>query len=233
MDMSCSPGQVEHQLSSDRQVPALVSPVAMLPSVSGSKLPNQPLPERAVDDAHNTPPGAHLARGYLERQLAVAWQLTAYHLEGLTTDECLWRPAPQGLHVHREDQGRWVADWPTTEAYSLGPSSIGWLTWHLGFWWSMALEHNFGEGKLTREDVGWPGEADLVRAWIAGLQQRWSVILAGLTDADLASSARVRWPFQDRPLGDLFAWANTELAKNGAEIGYARFLHAVSARGGT
>lgn len=170
---------------------------------------------------------SHPARGYLERQFAMAWQLTAYHLDGLTTAECLWRPAGRGLHVRRGDGGRWHADWPDTEAYTLGPSSIGWLTWHLGFWWSMALDHNFGSGQLEREAVAWPGDAQAVREWIQDLQQRWAAQLAAATDEDLAAPARVRWPFQDRPLGDLFAWANTELAKNAAEIGYARFLYAV------
>ncbi|MBC5781505.1 DinB family protein [Ramlibacter sp. USB13] len=181
-----------------------------------------------------TPPDAsqHPVRGCLERQFAVAWQLTGYHLEGLTTAECLWRPAARGLHVHRDAQGHWQADWPTTEDYTLGPSSIGWLTWHLGFWWSMALDHNFGGGTLTREAIAWPGEADQVRAWISGLQQRWAAALHDTTDEELASPVRVRWPFQQRPLADLFAWANTELAKNAAEIGYARFLHAASAPAG-
>jgi hypothetical protein len=177
-----------------------------------------------------TAPPPHPARGYLERQFAVAWELTAYHLQGLGTAECLWRPASQGLHVQRGPDGRWRADWPTTEAYSLGPSSIGWLTWHLGFWWSMALDHDFGEATLTREEIFWPGDADLVRAWIEELRHRWASVLAQASDDDLASPARVRWPFQDRPLGDLFAWANTELAKNAAEIGYARFLYAVSGK---
>jgi hypothetical protein len=35
--------------------------------------------------------------------------------------------------------------------------------------------------------------------------------------------------FQDRPFGDVIAWVNVELTKNAAEIGYARFLYAVSA----
>lgn len=177
------------------------------------------------------PASAHPARGYLERQFGVAWALASYHLEGLTTAECLWRPASRGLHVHRDGQGPWRADWPDTEAYSLGPSSIGWLTWHVGFWWSMALDHDFGAGTLTREEVTWPGDAEAVRTWIGGLQQRWAAVLAGLTDEDLASSHRVRWPFRDRPLGDLLAWANTELAKNAAEIGYVRFLHAAAEPG--
>jgi len=42
-----------------------------------------------------------------------------------------------------------------------------------------------------------------------------------------APTGRPRWPFQDRPFGDVVAWVNGELTKNAAEIGYARFLHAV------
>jgi hypothetical protein len=50
-----------------------------------------------------------------------------------------------------------------------------------------------------------------------------------LSDEDVRSSKRTRWPFQDRPFGDILAWANVELMKNAAEIGYARFLYAVRA----
>jgi hypothetical protein len=32
------------------------------------------------------------ARNYLLRQLDIAWRLTTHHLNGLTTEECLWRP---------------------------------------------------------------------------------------------------------------------------------------------
>lgn len=165
----------------------------------------------------------------LARQLAMAWQLATYHLDSLSTEECLWRPAARGLHVWQGPDGTWQADWPEHERYELGPSSIGWLTWHLGFWWSMALDHNFGAGTLAREAVHWPGDADAVRRWITGQHDRWLDALARQTDRDLATADGVRWPFQQRPLGDLFAWANTELAKSAAEIGYARFLHAARA----
>ena len=85
---------------------------------------------------------------YLRRQFKTAWSLTDLHLTGLDTEECLWRPAAQGMHVHRAPDGTWRADWPEHERYDLGPSSIAWLTWHLGFWWSMVLDHSFGAGKL-------------------------------------------------------------------------------------
>ena len=170
------------------------------------------------------------AHGYLTRQFDTAWNLANYHLDNLATTECLWRPAREGLHVHRDADGRWRADWPDREGYDIGPPSIAWLTWHLGFWWSMVLDHSFGAGILSRESVTWPGTADEVRAWLERLQEQWRVVLEEVTDDDLRSTERTRWPFQDRPFGDVIAWVNVELTKNAAEIGYARFLYAVRSK---
>ena len=176
------------------------------------------------------PPAADAARGYLLRQFDTSWRLASVHLDGLTTEECLWRPAPAGLHVHPLPGGRWRADWPSHEGYDLGPPSIAWTTWHVGLWWSMALDHAFGAGTLGREAVLWPGTADGVRAWLGGLHAEWRARLERLTPGELGSAERTRWPFRDRPFGDVVAWATVELTKNAAEIGYARFLYAVRAR---
>jgi len=163
----------------------------------------------------------------LHRQFETAWKLAQYHLNGLTTQECLWRPTATGLHVRQDAGGTWRADWPDREGYDIGPPSIGWLTWHIGFWWSTAIDHAFGDGTLKREDLTWPGSGDDARAWIEGLQAEWAGALARLSDDDFASPARARWPFRDRPFADVVAWVNVELTKNAAEIGYARFLYAV------
>jgi len=167
------------------------------------------------------------SRDTLLGQLEISWALATYHLEGLGTDECLWRPAPKGLHVHVTGDGRWVADWPEREGYDIGPPSIAWITWHIGFWWSMVHDHSFGRAVLRREDVTWPGDAAEMRAWLGRLHDEWRARIESLHDDDLRSSARTRWPIQDRPFGDVVAWANVELMKNAAEIGYARFLHGV------
>lgn len=171
-------------------------------------------------------PGSTEAGGYLARQFDTAWRLAKFHIDGLTTEECLWRPADQGLHVHRLSDGSWRADWPEHERYDLGPPSIAWLTWHVRFWWSMVLDHSFGNKSLTREAVSWPGGAHEVRECLAGLQDQWRAVLGQLTDESLRSARQTAWPFQDRPFGDVVAWVNVELTKNAAEIGYARFLYA-------
>lgn len=170
------------------------------------------------------------ARGYLIRQFEMGWALASYHLEGLTTEECLWRPARVGLHVAQREDGSWVADWPEHEGYDLGPSSMAWITWHLIFWWSSVLDHSFGSGTLGREGVAWPGSAEGVRRVVNELRERWLAALAPLGEADWRSTERTRWPFQDRPFGDVVAWANVELIKSASELGYARFAFAVRER---
>ena len=169
-------------------------------------------------------------RRTLVQQFEIAWALTRYHLDTLTTEECLWRPAVKGLHVHQADDGEWRAEWPDHEGYDLGPPSIAWLTWHIIFWWSSVLDSSFSSGSLRSEAVPWPGTADAVRDVLQQLNARWTELLASLTDEDLRSAARTRWPFQDRPFADVVAWANVELTKNAAEIGYARFLYGVRGR---
>ncbi len=162
----------------------------------------------------------------LLRQLDTAWRLLSFHLDGLTTPECLWRPADRGLHVWRDESGVWRADWPEHEGYDLGPPSIAWITWHVIFWWRMVLDHSFGNGRLRRENVVWPGGAEDVRGLITDLHGQWRSAIEEMTGDDLRSDAHTRWPFTSRPFGDVAAWVNLELTKNAAEIGYARFLYA-------
>jgi hypothetical protein len=163
-------------------------------------------------------------RDALLRQFDIAWALTEYHLNNLATEECLWRPGSRGLHVQRRD-GAWVADWPEREGYDIGPSSIAWITWHMLFWWSSVLNHSFGSATLIREDVPWPGSAEAVKARLVELQGEWRKQLQLLDDAELRSTRRTRWPFQDKPFMDVVGWLNIELTKNAAELGYVRFLY--------
>lgn len=166
------------------------------------------------------------ARSMILDQLAVSWSLLEYHLRDLTDEECLWRPARRGLHLRRQ-AGRWIPDWPDRESYDLGPPSIGWVTWHIGFWWSMTLNHSFGDGSLRREEVGWPGSAGRVRARLHGLHAEWVDSVASLPGEDFESHRRSRWPFSSKPFREVCLWLNLELMKNAAELGYGRFLYAV------
>lgn len=168
-------------------------------------------------------------RDTLIRQLDTAWALATYHLDSLSDRECLWRPADEGLHIWADGLGGWRADWPGHEGYDLGPPSIGWTTWHLLYWWSMALDRNFGPSVLAREDVRWPGNAEALRLRLFDLNAAWRARLGAIGDAELMAPRTLSWPRADQSLADVFAWANIELTKNAAELGYARFLFAIRA----
>ncbi|WP_374275475.1 DinB family protein [Brevundimonas sp.] len=170
------------------------------------------------------------ARDVLLRQWNTARALLDHHLADLTTEACLWRPAPVGLHLTRDASGAWHGEWPTHEGYDLGPPSIGWTSWHLGMWLSLALAHTHSHARPTRNDVRWPGSGPDAASWIADLADRWRAAAEALPASDWASTGRTRWPFTDRSFADLFAWSVVELTKNAAEIGQGRFLYAVSAR---
>lgn len=161
----------------------------------------------------------------LLRQFGIASKLAHFHLDSLTTAECLWRPTPHGLHVRERADGCWVADWPEREDYGMGAPSIAWLTWHIGFWWSMVLDHSFGAAHLDRADVHWPGTAEAAVRWIAEIESQWVERIGKLSAIDMQSTVLTRWPFKDRPFSDVVGWVTVELTKNASEVGYARFLY--------
>lgn len=158
-------------------------------------------------------------------QFDMAWQLVEYHFTGLEDDECMWKPCENGLHVSCKN-GAWVADWPTSESYDIGNASIAWTLWHIIFWWSMVFDYSFGQGEQSRETIYWPGGAESAKQKILELHDKWRVLLETMPAEDFLSTAKTKWPFQDKPFYQLAAWLNLELIKNASEIGSGRFLYA-------
>jgi hypothetical protein len=162
----------------------------------------------------------------LRYQLDVSWSLLALHLDALTDEMCLWQPAP-GAWTVRPVDGRWIADLVLPEPDPPPTSTIAWITWHIGWWWTGAHAHTFGARRGEPLDmlahartVHWPGSARGVAGWLTDLRDQWSRALDPLVDADLAQP--IAW--FDQPLGHVIAWANIELMKNAAEIGQLRLL---------
>jgi hypothetical protein len=163
----------------------------------------------------------------LQWQFGLAWRLAGYHLPALTDAACLWEPARQCWTVHQGADGKWRPDWAETEPDPVPATTIGWLTWHLIWWWSGALRAVRDESAIPREEVFWPGSADGVREKLEMLSRDWSAMLAGLTDADLEKPFAHPWT-EPRPFRIALAWANAELMKNVAEIGTMRHLYEIS-----
>ncbi|GAA0957420.1 DinB family protein [Kribbella koreensis] len=161
----------------------------------------------------------------LRNQFELTWALFEYHLERLTPDDLLWEPAKLCWTVRPDSIGNWRADWSDSALDPIPVPTIGWLTWHIGWWWSTAAAHARGAVPPDRTAVLWPGDLAKTLGWMRALRDQWSHILEDITD--LTRPAVFPWPPEARrSTADQFAWVNTELMKNAAEIGQLRLLKA-------
>lgn len=162
-----------------------------------------------------------VSRSALSRwQFDLTWSLFEYHLAELKPEDFRWEPAELCWTVRPD--GR--PDWADTEPDPVPVPTIAWLTWHIGWWWSVALDHANGRTPREREEITWPGEDDTI-AWLRGLREQWLAVLDRSTDTDLDAPSAYPW---DAEAGLTFAhtvtWVNSELMKNAAEIGQLRLL---------
>ncbi|GAB3956123.1 DinB family protein [Streptomyces sparsus] len=164
-------------------------------------------------------------RDLLLAQFELTWSLFEYHLQLLEAEDFLWEPAPLCWTVRPGADGGWVPDWAETEPDPVPVPTIGWLSWHIGWWWSVTLDHARGRTPRERTAVEWPGAGDPAVEWLRGLRTEWLEVLDGLTDTELDATAS--FPRQDDPaytVAHMLGWVNSELMKNVAEIGQLRLL---------
>lgn len=155
-------------------------------------------------------------RDLLRWQFEMTWSLFEYHLDLLTPDDILWEPKNPNIITMRHNGTHWERDWPTPEQEATGVATIGWLTWHIGWWWTAASDHV--QQREPRE-VEWPGPAKAID-WLRELHAEW---LDVLKDADLDTPTTFPWP-EGMTVAHTVAWVNSELMKNVAEIGQLRRL---------
>lgn len=171
-------------------------------------------------DDHQVPPDL------LRWQFDLTWSLAELHLDLLAAEDFLWEPAARCWTVRQGPDGSWVPDWADTEPDPVPVPTIGWVTWHLGWWWTVTIDHAQGREPHERTAVAWPGPAATVD-WLLGLHDEWLTVLDRLTDADLAAPAPFPWPADaGMTVAQMLAWANAELMKNTAELGQLRMLRA-------
>jgi hypothetical protein len=166
----------------------------------------------------------------LRWQHELTWSLFEYHLERLEPQDFLWEPAPLCWTMRRGPDGTWVPDWAETEPDPVPVPTVAWVSWHIGWWWSVALDHAQGRPPRDRTDITWPGEGAPAVDWLRGLHTQWLTVLADLTDPDLDTTAPFPWPNDPQyTVAHMAAWLNAELMKNATEIGQLRMLRAASA----
>ncbi|MDX3232615.1 DinB family protein [Streptomyces sp. ME19-01-6] len=165
------------------------------------------------------------------RQFDLTWTLFEYHVERLEPEDFLWEPADHCWTVRQQPDGSWVPDWADTEPDPVAIPTIGWLSWHIGWWWSVTLDHAQGRAPRDRTEVTWPGDGKAAIEWLRRLRADWLAVLDGLTDADLAAVAPFPWRHDpEHKVAHMLGWVNSELMKNVAEIGQLRMLRAASPR---
>jgi hypothetical protein len=178
---------------------------------------------------HDTAAGRddhQMSRDLLRWQFEFTWSLAELHLDRLATEDFLWEPAPLCWTVRQDADGTWTPDWADTEPDPIPVPTIGWVSWHLGWWWSVATDHAQGREPRARTAVAWPGPDGAVD-WLRGLHDEWLEVLDRLTDADLAGAAAFPWPADaGMTTAQMLGWANAELMKNTAELGQLRLLRA-------
>ncbi|AXB47259.1 DinB family protein [Amycolatopsis albispora] len=164
----------------------------------------------------------------LRWQYELTWSLLELHLAELEPADFTWLPAANHWTMHPDGNGGWVPDWAETEPSPIPVPTLGWVSWHLGWWWSVTLDHLTGRAPRDRTEIAWPGPGQPTVDWLRGLHAEWTTVLERLTDADLDAPAPFPWPDGDRTIAHTIAWVNAELMKNAAEIGHLRLLHAAA-----
>ncbi|MBW0118119.1 DinB family protein [Pseudonocardia sp. KRD-169] len=162
----------------------------------------------------------------LRWQFELTWSLLELHLDALEPADVLWEPAAHVWTVRPGDDG-WIPDWADAEPDPIPVPTIGWVTWHIGWWWSVALDHAQGRPPRDRMQIRWPGDLASTVAWLRALRVEWLSVLDGLTDADLDDPAPFPWPpEQGLRVAHMIAWVTVELTKNVSEIGQLRLVRA-------
>ncbi|MFJ6953533.1 DinB family protein [Micromonospora aurantiaca (nom. illeg.)] len=169
----------------------------------------------------------------LRRQFDLTWALAEYHLDRLEPGDFLWEPAALCWTMRQDPAGGWRADWADTEPDPVPVPTIAWLTWHIGWWWSVAADHVRQRPARERDDIRWPGPGAETVAWLRELRSEWTDTLDGLTEAGLDRPSAYPWPADaGLTVADLAAWVNAELMKNVAEIGQLRLMRAAGRAAG-
>lgn len=156
-------------------------------------------------------------RTALQPQLAIEWRFAGDFIIGQIDEEAaLWSPgAARSYTVHRTSEG-WLADWPDEQNDPPMTATMGWILWHIEWWWTDTIGLVNGDERIAPQEYRWSGGTDE----IVRLKERWDHVLA-TEDFDRL----VQWAMPEhQPLGLIAAWLNFKLAKNLSEINQLKML---------
>lgn len=149
-------------------------------------------------------------RDLLERQLDIAWGFAVQCvIDRVPRESVLWEPSTNVVTVH-ESEGGWVADWPDEKSSPQPDATVGWLLWHVEWWWTDAARVCRGQTGMQAAEHRWSGSTD----GLVAAKREWDEILH---THDLEAEIVGLMP-TPQPFWFVAAWVNFELIKNLAEI---------------
>jgi hypothetical protein len=164
----------------------------------------------------------------LSTQLDEAYQRIRARVDGLTSEEFWWEPAPGCWTIERRPDGRWWVYYPELPHPDPGPlTTIGWRLVHDAESKIMYHEYAFGDARLVWDDID---SAHAPEAAIRQLDEGHALLRAdldGLTEEDLGRDRLTNWG-EPWPTWKIF-WAMIDHdIHHGAEIGALRDLYRVT-----
>jgi len=160
-------------------------------------------------------------------QFDLVWTLAELHFVNLVEDDCLWQPSPISWTVRRDAAGLWRPDFAEVEPDPVPTPTIGWLMWHIDWWWSSAVNQLRGRPPPAREHITWPGQGNAAITHLRQLSDNWRTLVAQLDDDDLHRPSSFPWhPDTGHTVTHTAMWVNVELTKNITEIGQLRLTRA-------
>lgn len=169
-----------------------------------------------------------MTRDLLVWQFDLVWSLAQLHLDQLTDADVQWEPAQVTWTVRRGADEVWRPDFSDEALDPIPVPTVAWLTWHIDWWWSAALDSAHGRApSADRAAMRWAGTGDAALARIRTLASQWHEVLAGASDHALATEVPYPWD-PPKTLAHLASWVNVELTKNIAELGQLRLLRAAT-----
>lgn len=160
--------------------------------------------------SHMTTDSVDVPRQLLLDQLGMTWGFAdRFVWPQVDLALCTWEPSKNCVTV-RAQGDRWSADWPDEEGSPLPEATVGWLLWHIDWWWGNALRacRGLASGRASRHL--WDGSVQTIEA----TKLAWEEMLRA-TPLDKMIEGLMPEP---KPLWFVAGWVNFELTKNVSEI---------------
>jgi hypothetical protein len=164
----------------------------------------------------------------LDEQLTWHWDgMVRPKLEGLTTDEYLWEPAPGAWNVHPQPGGPATIDFDPDPGDPPPVTTIAWRLGHLivGVF-GLRNHSHFGGPPVAYDTFEWATTAEEALAQLDEHQARWVDGVRSLDPERLAAPVGpAEGPFADHPYAELVLHINREAIHHGAEVLLLRDLY--------